>query len=79
MLSFLADVAGKSQQALYSTDRFLNFVSLVILAFGFSFLFPVVLVFLQLVNLVTPRQLLKQWRYALVIIFVIAAVNEVFP
>jgi sec-independent protein translocase protein TatC len=73
-LSFLNGVAGKSQQSLYSTDKFLSFVSLVILAFGFSFLFPVVLVFLQLVNLVKPQQLLKQWRYAIVIIFVIAAV-----
>lgn len=73
-LSFLANIAGKSQESLYSTEKFLNFVSLVVLAFGFSFLFPVVLVFLELVNVVTPKQLLKQWRYAIVIIFVIAAV-----
>ena len=30
--------------------------------------------FLQLVNIVTPRQLVKQWRWAVMIIFVTAAV-----
>jgi sec-independent protein translocase protein TatC len=44
------------------------------LAFGVGFLSPVLLVFLQLVEVVTPRTLITQWRYAIVIIFVVAAV-----
>ena len=32
------------------------------------------LVFLQLVGVLTPQTLLKGWRYAIVVIFVIAAV-----
>ena len=32
------------------------------------------LVFLQLVGVLTPQMLIKQWRYAVVAIFVIAAV-----
>jgi len=43
-------------------------------AFGIAFEFPVLLVFLQLVGVLTPQTLLKQWRYAIVVIFVIAAV-----
>ncbi|HTH07460.1 MAG TPA: twin-arginine translocase subunit TatC, partial [Ilumatobacteraceae bacterium] len=39
-----------------------------------TFLFPVLLVFLQLVGVLTPQVLQKNWRYAVVIIFVIAAV-----
>ena len=39
-------------------------------AFGIGFQFPVLLVFLQLVGVLTPRQLIKQWRYAMIIIFV---------
>jgi sec-independent protein translocase protein TatC len=73
-LKFLVSAGGQNQELLYGSAKFVQFVSLVVLAFGFSFLFPVVLVFLELVNLVTPKQLLKGWRYAIVAIFVIAAV-----
>ena len=72
-LRFLVKVAGQNQELLFQSGKFVSFVSLVVLAFGFSFLFPVVLVFLQLVNLVTPKQLLKSWRHAIVVIFVLAA------
>ena len=45
-----------------------------ILAFGVGFLSPLLLVFLQLVGVLTPRTLLSQWRYAIVAIFFLAAV-----
>jgi sec-independent protein translocase protein TatC len=73
-LEFLVQVGGNSQDPFWTLDKFVSLLTLMVLAFGFSFLFPVVLVFLELVNLVTPRQLLERWRYAIVIIFVIAAV-----
>ena len=71
---FLVQVAGNAQEPFWTAKEFVSLVTLIVLAFGFSFLFPVVLVFLELVNLVTPRQLLSRWRYAIVTIFVIAAV-----
>ena len=43
-------------------------------AFGIAFEFPVLLVALQLIGIVTPQTLLKGWRYAIMAIFVIAAV-----
>ena len=43
-------------------------------AFGAGFLLPVIVVFLQLVGAVTPQQLRKQWRIAVMVVFVIAAV-----
>lgn len=73
-LQFLVSYAGRDVKALYSVDKFVNLVVLIVVAFGFSFLFPVFIVFLELVRLVTWRQLLRGWRYAIVIIFVIAAV-----
>ena len=73
-LNFLVTNAGKYVQPFYSLDKFVGLVTLMVIAFGFAFLFPVVLVFLQLVNVLTPRQLLAGWRYAIVIIFVVAAV-----
>jgi sec-independent protein translocase protein TatC len=45
-----------------------------IFAFGVGFLLPVLFVFLQLVNVVAPKTLLKSWRYATIGVFVLAAV-----
>jgi sec-independent protein translocase protein TatC len=44
------------------------------LAFGVGFEFPVLLVALQMIGVVTPRQLLRWWRQAIVVIALIAAV-----
>ena len=44
------------------------------LAFGVGFEFPVVIVALELLGVVTPRRLLGWWRPALVVIVVVAAV-----
>jgi sec-independent protein translocase protein TatC len=73
-LDFLVAAAGPGSDPLFTTNDFVSLVTLVVVAFGFAFLFPVVLVFLQLIGAVTPKRLLKGWRYAIVIIFVIAAV-----
>jgi len=43
-------------------------------AFGIGFEFPVLLVFLQLVGAVRPRQLVEGWRVAFMLIVVLAAV-----
>ncbi len=45
-----------------------------ILAFGVGFLTPLLIVFLQLAGVLTPKTLLKQWRIAIVAIFFTAAV-----
>jgi sec-independent protein translocase protein TatC len=54
--------------------KYLDFVSVIFLAFGASFELPVALVILVLLGWVTPAQL-REWRgYAIVGIFVVAAV-----
>ena len=58
----------------YQINKYVNLVVLMMLSFGVGFLSPVLLVFLQLVEVVSPRTLITQWRYAIVIIFVVAAV-----
>jgi len=53
---------------------YLNFVMVIFLAFGLSFQMPVALVILTLLGWVTPEQL-KEWRgYAIVGVFVLAAI-----
>jgi sec-independent protein translocase protein TatC len=55
-------------------NAYLDFVLVIFLAFGASFELPVALVILVLLGWVTPAQL-REWRgYAIVGIFVVAAV-----
>ncbi|MEO6653913.1 MAG: twin-arginine translocase subunit TatC, partial [Ilumatobacteraceae bacterium] len=42
-------------------------------AFGVGFTIPVMLVFLELLGVLTPQMLLGAWRYAIVGIFFVAA------
>lgn len=73
-LNFLLNAGGDSQRALLTADKFLSLVSLMIVAFGIAFEFPVVLMFLLIARVITTRQL-RQWRrWAIVGIFAFAAV-----
>jgi len=73
-LDFLLGFAGDDVVPLLTFDRYVSFVVLVILAFGFSFLLPVILVFLELVGVITPELLAKGRRFALLSIAIFAAV-----
>jgi sec-independent protein translocase protein TatC len=72
-LDFLISWAGDDVRANFQVSKYVSLFGLMVAAFGITFLFPVLLVFLQLVGVLTPQTLMKQWRYAIVIIFVIAA------
>ncbi|MGI9646721.1 MAG: twin-arginine translocase subunit TatC, partial [Ilumatobacteraceae bacterium] len=73
-LEFLSEWAGEDVNEIFTVDSYVALIGLMIFAFGIGFLLPVLLVFLQLAGVVTPRQLLKSWRYATVGVFVLAAV-----
>jgi sec-independent protein translocase protein TatC len=73
-LEFLVAFSGEGITSNFNPGKYIRLVTLMMLAFGVGFLFPVLLVFLQLVGIVTPRRLLGWWRQALVIIFILAAV-----
>ena len=73
-LDFLISWSGSGVKANFQVSKYVSLVGLMIAVFGITFEFPVLLVFLQMVGVVTPQTLLKQWRYSTVIIFVIAAV-----
>jgi len=73
-LSFLNSVAGENIETQYSPEKYVTLILYMMLAFGAAFEFPVLLVALQLIGVLTPRQLLGFWRTAIVIIAVIAAV-----
>lgn len=73
-LSFLLGFAGPGFVPLLTATRYIGFYMLMTLAFGLSFEFPVVLVFLAAVGIVTSRQLRDWRRYALVVILIAAAI-----
>lgn len=71
-LDFLLNLGGSELQPLLTADRYLSLVTLMILAFGLAFEFPVVLTFLLLARVITTRQL-RRWRRAAIVIIVIFA------
>lgn len=73
-LDFLIGWSGSEVREVFGVEKYINLVSVMIFAFGIGFLLPVLLVFLQLVGVVTPKTLLGSWRYAIVGIFILAAV-----
>lgn len=73
-LDFLISWAGDDVNQIFSVSSYVSLMGLMIAAFGVGFLLPVLMVFLQLAGVVTPRRLLKSWRMAIVVIAVIAAV-----
>ncbi len=73
-LKFLLKIGGSDLQPLLTADKYISLVSLMILAFGLSFEFPVILVFLLIAHVLTTRQLRSWRRYAAVIIVAFAAV-----
>jgi sec-independent protein translocase protein TatC len=72
-LEFLISWSGTDVSQAYQVTKYINLVVMMMLAFGVGFLSPVLLVFLQLVSAVTPKTLIKQWRYAIMGIFVASA------
>jgi sec-independent protein translocase protein TatC len=73
-LQFLVAFSGSGVTAAFNPGRYVRLVTLMIVAFGLGFLFPVVLVFLQLVGILTPQKLSSWRRMAIVVIFIAAAV-----
>ncbi len=71
---FLAEYESISVAPQIRISEYLNFASRMLLAFGVTFELPVVTFFLARVGLVTHRTLLGTWRYATVVIFIVAAV-----
>ncbi|MCJ2178484.1 twin-arginine translocase subunit TatC [Novosphingobium album (ex Hu et al. 2023)] len=73
-LGFQGDKGGLKLEALPGTGDYLALVMQFILAFGISFLLPVLLMLLNRAGIVTRTQVAGARRYAIVGIFIIAAV-----
>ena len=72
-LEFLIDWAGADVEGIFQVAPYIRLVTLMVVAFGVGFTIPVMLVFLQLLGVLTPQLLLGAWRYAIVGTFLVAA------
>jgi sec-independent protein translocase protein TatC len=60
-LSFLLGIGGEGVATLLTVEKYLSFVTLMLLAFGVSFEFPILMIFLNIVG-VAPTYKLRKWR-----------------
>ena len=73
-LDFLVKIGGGDISTFFTADKYLTFISLMIVAFGLSFEFPVLLVFLMLARVLKTSTLRRYRRHAIVAIVAFAAV-----
>jgi sec-independent protein translocase protein TatC len=73
-LEVLAGFAGSELVLLPRASDYLSFVLLLVAAFGFSFEFPIILLGLTLVGVLSSQKLRKARRIAWVIILIVAAI-----
>ena len=59
---------------LVTADEYFDLIIIIMLGLGLVFEIPTVTFFLSRLGLVSPGMLLKVWRYALIVIFVVAAI-----
>jgi len=72
---FLLGVAAQGElRPLVSADEYFDLIILIMLGLGLVFEIPTVTFFLSRLGLVTPRMLIKFWRIALIVIFIVAAI-----
>ena len=70
---FLGQFGGGDMQFLPKIDEYYTFYSWFLLGLGVVFQLPVVILILSRIGLVTPRFLLRQTKYAILIAFIVAA------
>jgi sec-independent protein translocase protein TatC len=78
MLDFLTSFQGPFKP-LISINEYFDFIFIVLLGLGVIFELPVLIFFLALFNIVTPKFLWKNVRYAILIIAVVAAIVTPTP
>jgi sec-independent protein translocase protein TatC len=65
---------GKQFEPVITIERYFGLLTTIILGLGLMFELPIVIFLLAMVGVVTPRFLMRHFRYAVVIIFIVAAI-----
>jgi sec-independent protein translocase protein TatC len=78
-LEFLLAGTGAAAQAALEVTRYIDFVTGMMMLFGVGLEFPLIVMMLNLVGLVSARRLLSWWRVAVFLTFAFAAVVTPTP
>lgn len=73
-LRFLIGFGTENLTPMISVTAYFAFIARLCLVFGIVFQLPIIVFVLSLMGVVTPEFLLRQWRYAVLIIFAGAAI-----
>jgi sec-independent protein translocase protein TatC len=76
---FLGEFAGQDMQFMPKVDEYYSFYSWFLLGLGVVFQLPVVIFVLSRIGLVTPGFLIRKFKYAILISFVVAAIITPTP
>jgi sec-independent protein translocase protein TatC len=74
VIKFFVKFGTANLQPLFSVEKYFNFVAKLCFAFGLVFQAPLVIIVLTWMGVVSARTLLRQWRWAIVLIFSVSAV-----
>jgi len=78
-IKFLLSYQGPHLKAVISLDRFVNFVCLFLVCFGFIFELPLIMVLLSKMGVCSPEFFSRYRRHAILIIAILAAVLTPTP
>lgn len=78
-LDFLLGVAAENVENVTGIHEYISFVTRIILWVGIAYQLPMVLAISARVGLVSAGQLLRFWRYAIVLVFLLAAIATPTP
>lgn len=70
---------GEHFQAVITIEKYFGFLLTVILGLGLMFELPIFVLLLSLLGVVTPRFLIRYFRHAVVVIFIVAAIITPTP
>jgi sec-independent protein translocase protein TatC len=74
VLKFFVEFGTSNLTPMLSVEKYFAFVAKLSFAFGIVFQLPLVVILLTSIGIVSARTLLRQWRWAIVLIFIVAAV-----
>ncbi len=78
-LDFLLNVAAENVENVTGIHEYISFVTRIILWVGIAYQLPMVLAIAARVGMVTAGQLMRFWRYAIVLVFILAAIATPTP
>jgi len=73
-MKFLLNYGTENIQPMISIGSYISFVMIFLLAFGFIFQLPLIVLLLTKLGVVTPEWLIRHRKYAILVIFIIAGV-----